>query len=235
MNRLQRLLNSSVGAKVMVATTGLLLFGFVIVHLLGNLQIYRGQEAMNSYAKMLHDLGPLLWLARLLLLAIFVVHLGLAIRLHRANRQARPEPYYVQHTAHREPFHQRRVKATRMMVITGVVILLFVLFHLMHFTFGWINPQAYGKHDEAGRHDVFGMVISGFQNPAITLTYVVAMLLLGWHLFHGAVSTLQSLGLTHPVWRPVVEKVLWALLIFVVVGNCFIPLSILLGLWPPGG
>ena len=240
MNRLQRLVQSSVGAKITIAITGLLLFAFVIVHLLGNLQLYRGRDAMNSYAETLHHLGPLLWLARLILLGLFVSHLALGFRLYRANRAARgQDDYYVKRSAHRDDLRRQKAKAAAMMLASGAVILLFVLYHLMHFTLGWIQPSAHHLTetlpDGSTRHDVYGMVIAGFQNPLHTGVYVVAMLLLGWHLFHGATSILQTLGLTHPVWRPATEKLLWFLVAFVVVGNCFIPLSILLGFGPQGG
>ncbi len=178
MNWLLRSLQSSIGRKVLVALTGVALIGFVVVHLLGNLQIFAGPDQLNSYAESLAHLGPLLWVARLGLLALAGAHIVLALKLAAENRAARPERYDV----------AGRVKATasaRSMVLTGLMIAAFVVYHLAHFTWGAAHPQFSGRLDAQGRLDVYSMVVASFQQWPIALTYAAAMVLLGLHLRHG--------------------------------------------------
>jgi succinate dehydrogenase / fumarate reductase cytochrome b subunit len=129
---------SSIGGKVTMAITGVLLFGFVVVHLLGNLLLLSGPDAINAYAKWLFDKGVLLWLARLGLLAVFVLHVVTGIRLARANKQARPVAYSKQSTV-------QATFASRSMVLTGLTMLVFVVYHLLHFTFGVTNPAHFAR------------------------------------------------------------------------------------------
>ena len=224
MNWLIRGLKSSVGAKFVVAITGLMLFGFLIAHLLGNLQIFLGPEALNNYAAKLQELGPLLWVARIGLLAVFVVHLSFALRLSWLNRRARPVPYGVQ-----KPILSTH--ASRSMVSTGIVVLLFVIYHLMHFTLGVaIRPDFHDLVDPSGRHDVYRMVVLGFQQPAIALFYIIAMLGLGTHLFHGIASFFQSIGWNAPRYRPLTLWMGRGLTLAIVVGNIAMPLAALTGI-----
>ena len=224
MNWLVRGFKSSVGAKFVVAITGLLLIGFLLAHLLGNLQIFLGADALNSYAAKLQELGPLLWVARIGLLAIFVVHVSFALRLNWRNKRARPIAYGVQ-----KPI--KSTHASRSMASTGVVVLLFVIYHLMHFTLGVaIRPDFHALTDPSGRHDVYRMVVLGFQQPAIAMFYIVAMLGLGTHLFHGIGSFFQSIGWNGPRYRPLTVWLGRGLALAIVIGNIAMPLAALAGI-----
>jgi len=233
---LGEVLASSVGAKFLVAITGFLLTLFVIVHLLGNLQIFLGRDAMNSYAHYLKSLGPLLWIVRGGLLAVFVVHLFLAMRLWKRSLDARPTPYK----------YQRFTKATwmsRSMWLTGLVILAFVAFHLAHFTFGWIsrvddgagNMVSYldlkdAQHKQKtgeDRQDVYRMFIDGFRSVPIVATYLACMILLGLHLRHGVRSVFQTLGLNHVKYNFAFELLGYGVTGAVVLGNVLMPLAVL--------
>lgn len=221
--------NSSIGIKVIVAITGGLLLLFVIGHLIGNLQVFLGPDALNEYGEKLRAIPALLWAVRIGLLAVFLVHVIFTIRLALLNRQARPVAY-AKKTA---------IKATlssRTMVVTGLMTLAFILYHLMHFTFRVTNPQYQNLVDTHGRFDVYSMVIMGFQNVFISIAYIVAMLLLGYHLSHGIASIFQTIGWNNPRTQPFFERLAFVIAAFIVIGNISIPISILLG-WVglPGG
>ncbi len=229
MSSLRNALRSSVGSKTLMALTGLALLGFVLGHLVGNLQIFAGQEKLNAYAQMLKDSGPLLWGARIGLVVVFVMHIATAIRLTLANRAARPDAYVVQ-------VNQRTTYAARTMLMSGLIVLAFVIFHLLHFTLGVTHPEfaAEGMVDSAGRHDVAKMVVLGFQSIPVSCAYVVAQLLLGLHLMHGVSSLFQSLGVQHPQLAFLERGAGRAVAAVVVIGNCSIPLAILAGFVPEG-
>lgn len=214
---------SSLGSKYLMALTGFGLLGFVIAHMLGNWQVFLGPEALNSYAAKLKDMGPLLWVARLGLLALFLAHIGMGIRLTLANRAARPIPYQVK-------TYRQATLASRSMLPTGLVILAFVLFHLAHYTFCLVDPSYHSLFDSEGRHDVYRMTVMGFQNPIVSGSYLVAMLLLAFHLAHGFQSLFQSLGLSHPNWVELVRKASIGLAVVIFVGNASMPLAVLFGL-----
>lgn len=231
-----RTFRSSIGAKWLMAATGLALLLFVIAHMLGNLQVFLGRDRLNNYAEGLQHLGALLWVARLGLLALFVIHVVTAIRIANENKAARPVPY-----ATLQP--QVTSYAARTMVMSGLIVLAFVAYHLAHFTWGWTNPDHYAMHESvmrpegAGgalvsvpRHDVYGMVIAGYQVWWIAGLYVVAQALLCLHISHGASSALQTLGVTHPALKCMKDKLGPAIALVIFVGNCSIPASILLGL-----
>ncbi|MBI1901862.1 MAG: succinate dehydrogenase cytochrome b subunit [Planctomycetia bacterium] len=220
MKRFWEIFGTSIGCKAVMAVTGLLLFLFVIAHLLGNLLVFAGQDALNDYAAKLQGLGAGLWIARLGLLAIFVVHIYAAFRLTRINALARPEPYQKEESIN-------VTFASRQMLASGLVVLLFVIYHLLHFTLGVIDSGAFGRLDAKGRHDVYAMVVQGFQNPFLSLTYVFAMVVLGLHLWHGAPSLFQTLGLKHPAWETCIRRTCQTVVALVVLGNCLMPLSIL--------
>lgn len=222
--------NSSIGMKMTMAVTGAALIAFVIAHLLGNLQIYLGADVLNDYAKKLKSIPAVLWTFRLGLLALFAIHVLSAIRLTRMNRAARSEKYAV----------QRPVQvgiAPRMLLLSGLVVLAFVVYHLLHFTAGVTDPSHFALHDASGRHDVYSMVVLGFSQPVVSGAYIVAMLLLGMHLTHGIASVFQTLGLNEPKYRPLLTALGPVLAWLLVAGNISIPLSVLLGLvgLPPGG
>jgi succinate dehydrogenase / fumarate reductase cytochrome b subunit len=215
---------SSLASKYLLALTGLGLIGFVIVHMLGNLQVFAGREALNSYAHKLRDLGSLLWLARLGLLTLAILHVVYAIRLWLANRTARPLPYHYR-------TYRKASLASRTMIWTGSAILVFIIFHLLHFTFFLIDPGFPKLIDPIDHQsqDVYGMVILGFRNRAISLGYVAVMGVLAFHISHGFQSLFQSLGLNHPRWAGLLTWSSWILALTLFVGNSSMPLAILFG------
>lgn len=227
---LSAVFDSSVGAKLLVAATGLGLTLFVVFHMIGNLKVFQGPDAINGYAHFLkHDLGALLWIARGGLLAVFVLHLALALRLKYRTAAARPVPYQY-------PNAVRATAASRYMLTTGGVTGLFVLFHLAHYTFGWVKgaevePGRVVNYldltDAKGRHDVYSMVVAGFTNPVIVALYAAAQLALFVHLVHGVQSSFQTLGLKN---RRSARLVWWAgfvVALSILVGN----LAIVFGVW----
>ncbi len=196
-------LTSTVGQKVVVAVTGLLLVGFLAGHLLGNLKMFGPPEAINGYAYFLkHELGAAIWLARGGLVALFVTHLVLATTLKARSVAARPTPYVYMRSA-------QATLASKTMIYTGLVVGAFLLFHLAHFTFGWVKPALVedpvshtvtavdylSLTDAKGQHDVHAMVVAGFRTFWVSVIYVVAQVLLFVHLSHGIQSTFQTLGL----------------------------------------
>jgi succinate dehydrogenase / fumarate reductase, cytochrome b subunit len=215
---------SSIGGKVTMAVTGLMLFGFVVSHLLGNLQILQGPDKLNGYAKWLHDLGPLLWVARIGLLVIFVLHVATAIRLSRANKAARPVPYERPNTV-------QATMASRSMLLSGMSLLVFVIYHLLHFTFGVTNPSHHElKAQGAGGHDVYAMVTTSFGNPAIAIAYAAFMVVLFLHLSHGIQSMAQTIGFHHARYTPMIKTVSFLVALAIAGGNALLSLSVLFGL-----
>lgn len=222
MNRVSQWYLSSIGAKLVMAATGILLLGFVIGHLMGNLLMFAGPEAMNAYAKWLKDKGLLLWVVRLGLLVIFVSHVASAFRVWRLNRAARPEPYAVSS-------YLATTYAARTIMISGIIVLAFIVFHLMHYTLGVTNPEFLQLVDAKGRLNVYRMVISGFSNVAVSGVYLVAMLLLGMHLSHGVSSFFQTIGLHGSKFSSFTEKLGPACGILIFAGYASIPLAVLSG------
>ena len=229
MKWLLRGLSSSVGTKQLMALTGVALLLFVLAHMLGNLQIFLGQEAYNAYAAKLKGLGPVLWVLRGGLLGVFLLHVGCALCLTRRNRAARPVPYAVQ-----EPLAS--TYASRTMLMSGLVVAAFVVYHLLHFTLGVTDPDAYHLVDAAGRHDVYSMFVLGFQQVPVALAYVGAMVLLGLHLAHGIPSLFQTVGWNAPRYRGLTTLVGRGLAALIVLGNVAMPLAVLFGaVGLPGG
>jgi succinate dehydrogenase / fumarate reductase cytochrome b subunit len=227
-------LGTTVGSKFLVALTGLALTGFVLAHMTGNLLLFKGRDALNSYALFLKDRGALLWLARIGLLAAFVLHIVLAIRLTLRNRAARPERYVYEHTV-------QATYASRTMIWSGLALLAFVIFHLLHYTFGAVLATApdgtnffdlseslaqASPRDPARRHDVYAMTIYGFRNVPVSIAYVIAQVFLGLHLWHGIGSTFQSLGWNSPRWNPLIVTVGRSLAALVTLGNIAMPLAV---------
>jgi succinate dehydrogenase / fumarate reductase cytochrome b subunit len=251
---LRGLAMSTLAAKYVMALTGLGLTFFVIVHLFGNLLIFFGYDALNSYAEALQEHFVLLWLARTVLFAAFTVHIAVGIQFTIRNCAARPVRYFSVKPA-------QSTWAAQHMLLTGLVVMAFIVYHLLHFTFGVIDPGNFKSvipADARGRHDVSAMVVAGFSQPLVAAAYVVAQLVLGLHLAHGVWSSFQSLGINseNPLYQPsdVSKTKNWrrcsrldgrgyawlvhmfgALVVTVVVlGNCSIPLAIQLG-WRPSG
>lgn len=214
---------SSVTAKIGMAVTGAGLVGFVVAHMLGNLQIFLGQEALNAYAYKLKSMPALLWVARSGLILLFGGHLGLAFYLRKLNKAARPLKY-----AFADPVEASF--ASRTMLLSGLVIFTFLIYHLLHFTLGVTNPDTHHLVDANGHHDVYSMVVLSFQNVLISGAYIVAMLFLGLHLSHAISSMIQTLGFVSGESRAWIERIGIAMAGVLMVGNISIPLSVLLGL-----
>jgi succinate dehydrogenase / fumarate reductase cytochrome b subunit len=224
MNWLFDFWRSSIGGKVTMAITGLLLFGFVVAHLLGNLQLLAGPQAINDYAKFLAERPAMLWTARIGLLAVFVVHVVTAIRLSRANKAARPVAYAREDTV-------QATFASRSMVFSGLTLLAFVVYHLLHFTFGVTNPADFAKKGmNAGGHDVYAMVTSSFAVPAIAIAYAAFQIVLFLHLRHGIQSLAQTLGLNHGRWTPIVKQLSVWIAALIALGNVLLALSVQVGM-----
>ncbi len=219
------LYRSTIGKKIIMAVTGLVLVAFVIVHMAGNLQQFLGPERMNAYAAFLKSTGELLWLARLGLLVAAVLHVLMAYQLTQIKRAARPIDY-----AKRDP--QVSTLASRSMRWGGVLLLVFIVFHILHFTTGTVFPFAStpdASHPGFSHTDVYGNVVSAFRNPWVTLFYVVAMLFLLLHLFHGAWSSVRTLGLSKPSRNPLQRRVSTIIALVVWIGFTAVPVAVFLG------
>jgi succinate dehydrogenase / fumarate reductase, cytochrome b subunit len=218
MQRSLTFFSSSIGKKVVMAATGLVLYGFVIGHMVGNLQIYLGPKAINDYAEFLQHFlhGQGIWIARASLLVAVGLHVWTAVTLTLSNWSARPVGY-------RDWEARESTYASRTMVWSGPLLAAFILYHLAHFTLGTAHP-------EFVKGDAFHNVVVGFQNPFASAFYVLAMLALGLHMYHGFWSMLQTLGLSHLRWNPVRRTASLVLAGIVVLGNVSIPLAVLAGL-----
>lgn len=208
---------SSVAKKALMALTGLVLVGFVLGHMSGNLLYFRGQEALDAYARWLHGLGPLLWVARLVLLASVVVHVWVGISLAAENRAARAGGPQVDAT-------RRASLGSRTMPYTGVVLLGFIVFHLLHFTLRTVSPEVTAAGD-AGR--VHEMLRLGFADPLVSGFYIVSMALLCLHLGHGVSSMFQTLGWRNERWRGPLDVAAAAYGWIIFLGFAAIPVHVL--------
>jgi succinate dehydrogenase / fumarate reductase cytochrome b subunit len=220
---LTRYFVTSVGRKFLMAASGAVLVGFVIAHLLGNLQVFLGPEALNRYAFFLQSNVEFLWPARIFILAMVVVHIVTSVQLTMEARAARPVPYG----------HKAYIKATlasRTMAISGLMVLGFIVYHLLHFTFLKVHPEFSKYTDAAGRHDVYRMMVLSFQQPVISIAYIVPIFFLCAHLSHGISSMFQSLGANNVSSRPFLSTggsvLAWAIFL----GYASIPLACLFGL-----
>ena len=218
-----KLTRSSIGKKAIVAITGLLLLGFLVAHMLGNMQIFLGQDALNTYAKKLKSMPQILWMMRSGLLVVFVVHVVTAILLAVENRKARPIPYAFNKTV-------QATYVSRVMVISGVLILIYVIYHISHFTTGSIHSQYFHFTDSQGRHDVYSMVVASFQNGWINAAYVLFMGVLCFHLGHAAVSFSQTLGWATDKNLPIYRKIGLTIAVVLFAGYVAIPLAVTLGI-----
>jgi len=223
MVRLVSHFQSSVGKKMAMALTGLGLVGYVIFHMLGNLQLFEGPHALNRYAAFLRDMPILLWAARIGLLSMAMFHIGLALQLSIRNHRARP----VEYTIHR--YRQASI-ASRTMAISGIALLLFVGFHLMHLTAGVIDPGFSDRHDSEGYRDVYGKVVHAFQNPFVVILYLVGQLGLALHLSHAIASSVQTMGFEHAALNRLLKAFGPVIGLIVALGNVAIVLAVFLGI-----
>lgn len=227
MNIVTRIFDSSLGKKYIMALTGFGLFGFVIAHLIGNLQVFLGPEAINRYGSFLQSMGELLWVARISLLVMVLLHIWAAIKLSAENRAARPIAY--------ENYNPTSASyASRTMLMSGLIIFFFIIYHLLHFTvqipgINFTNTDFRLLEDAKGRHDVFTMMVLGFRQPIVSGFYIIAMTLLSLHLSHGVSAMFQSLGWKKKSYANALNGFATAISIFIFVGYISIPIAILLG------
>jgi succinate dehydrogenase / fumarate reductase, cytochrome b subunit len=211
--------DTTIGKKAVLAVSGVILFGFVIQHMLGNLQVFLGPDVYNHYAESVKSNPALVWSVRGLLLLALITHVVLVVQLYARSLAARPVAYRV-----KKNIATSYAGAT--MKYSGPALLLYILFHLAHFTAPGLSL---GDH-EFSPVDVYGNFVASFQLPWVTLLYVTANLLLGMHLYHGGFSLLQSLGLNHPRYNKRARLGARAFALLVTTGNVAMPLSVLFGL-----
>jgi succinate dehydrogenase / fumarate reductase cytochrome b subunit len=219
---------TAVGKKYVMAITGLGMIGFVVFHMIGNLKMYQGSEDLNKYAhfleKLLYPIVPekgTLWILRAGLIAMLLLHLHAAYTLTVMNRRARPVKYQS------ERDYQAASFASRSMRLTGVVVLLFVVWHLLDLTFGVVNDYTGTKVD--GTKDVYGAVVATFDRPVVAVFYILANLALGTHLFHGVWSLFQSLGWNNPRFNRWRRAIATGVAAIVVIGNVSFPVAVMAG------
>ena len=210
-----RFYDSTIGKKAIMAVTGLILSGFLVLHMLGNLQVFLGREVMNHYAESLHANQGLLWAARSILLLSVVLHAWAALQLTAVKAAARPVGYV-------KPGNVQGSIGSRTMMLSGPVIGLFVIGHLLHLTTGTIHPQFVELH-------AYENVVNGFSNPIASGLYVVAMILVGFHLSHGIWSMFQSVGFSHPRYTPLIKKFAAIFSWILIIGFIAVPISVLAG------
>ena len=211
--------DTTLGKKLVMAITGIIMVGFVIGHMAGNLQVFLGPEVFNGYAALLHTSAELLWVVRLVLLASVVLHMISALQLALLARKARPQNYVKQKST-------TSTYASRTMYWSGPIVGVFIVYHLLHFTVGTVHPtQPFLGHEAAYQN-----VIAGFQIVPVSLFYIFAMCLLCLHLYHGVWSMFQSLGLAHPRYTPLLKKLSVALSFIVAIGFSSVPVAVMLGI-----
>lgn len=219
---------SSLGKKYIMAVTGFFLFAFVAGHLVGNLQIFLGPEAINRYGHFLQSNVELLWPVRIGLLTIVGLHIWSAIKLSLENKAARPVPY-AEYKALGSTY------ASRTMLVGGLIVLAFIVYHLLHFTVRVKAINLTGQsfldipHDMENRYDVFRMMVLGFSNIWVVLFYVVGVGLLCLHLSHGASSMFQSIGWKNSAYRPFLDKGAKIVAVLIFLGYISIPVAIQAG------
>jgi len=218
------LYQTSIGKKWVMGITGIMLMGFVLVHMIGNLHMYEGPSHFNAYGEALRDLGGelaprtvVLWLLRLGLIAAFVLHIHAAVSLTRINHAARPQKYQSDRT------YLAANWASRSMRWTGVIILLFLIFHLADLTWGW------WLGDDYIRGDVYNNVVRSLSSVPIAVIYVIANIALAVHLYHGAWSLFQSLGLNNPRFNGARRTFATGFALVILVGNLSFPIMTVAG------
>lgn len=214
---------SQVGRKVLSGLTGLFLVFFVIFHLVGNLAIFGEPDAMNAYSLMLHGFGPFLWVARIGLVLIFVIHAWVGISVWLRKRKARPQDYKV-YSSKGEP--SRQSLSSRSMLFTGIILIIFVVLHVNTFALGVTDDVVL---DGRTTHDIKTLVVDTFQNPVYAFGYAIAMILLGAHLGHGIWSAFTSLGVSSKKVSALLYTVGVAAAVLLAIGFLFIPLYVYFG------
>jgi succinate dehydrogenase / fumarate reductase cytochrome b subunit len=214
--RVARFYESTIGKKAIMAVTGLLLFGFLIAHMLGNLQIFLGPAVMNHYAETLHGNPPLLWTVRAILFVSVVLHIWASIQLSLIKKEARPIGYLKY-----KPVQSSW--ASRTMMLSGPIIAAFVVFHLLHLTTGTIHPQFVPLH-------AYENLVNGFLVAPFALVYIAVMVFVGFHLSHGGWSMFQSVGFSHPRYTPLIKRLAAVVAWVLIAGFISVPVAVLLGI-----
>jgi succinate dehydrogenase / fumarate reductase, cytochrome b subunit len=209
------LYRSTIGKKVIMAVTGLIMAGFLVMHMAGNLQAFDGSTRINGYSAFLHSTGELLWLARVVLLVAVVLHINAAIQLTRIARAARPLDY-----AERRP--QVSTIASRSLRWGGVILAAFIVFHILHMTTGTVHPSFTPG-------DVYHNLVTGFRVWPVAAFYLVSMGALGLHLYHGVWSSARTLGIARPTPHPLHRPVAIVVSVVVAAGFALIPIAVLAG------
>ena len=212
-----RFYQASIGKKAVMAVTAVVLFGYVLGHLAGNLQVYAGAEQMDRYAAFLHSMPVLLWGVRFLLLVSVVLHITASIQLTILKQQARPVSY-VKKTAIGSNV------ASRSMIWSGAMIAAFVTYHLLDLTTGAANTSQYQDLH------AYENLVHSFQRVPVSIFYMAAMVLLGMHLYHGIWSIFQTLGFSHPRYTPIIKRAAAWVAVVITAGFISIPISVLTGL-----
>jgi len=226
-------LKSTILSKIVMAVSGIMLVGYIVVHTAGNMLIFVGKDAINSYSAFLHSLGPALWVIRLVLVLGAVLHVITSISLKFHNLGSKPQKYAVKN-------YVKAKLTSRTMIWTGLLIFCFVLYHLLHFTFRTTNPQHYMPEFFKPVHavsdvlmerlDVYTMIVLGFRNPLISLVYIVGVILVGFHLNHAIQSMFQTLGFNQKNYFSCLEQTGKWISIIVTVCLISIPVSVIFGL-----
>jgi len=216
MNWVRALWTSSVGKKAVMAVTGLIMLAYLITHVLANLLIFQGPEKINAYSRFLHGTGGALWAARLVLLAAVGLHIVAAVQLASRRRAARPIGYAAGRESQVSTLASRTIRWGR------ALILVFLVYHILHFTLGTVHPSFVGG-------DPYHNVVAGFSNPLVVLFYEVALVAVGLHLYHGIWSSGRSLGLSSPSPQPLRRQLALALSLMVWAGFTIIPIAVYAG------
>ena len=223
MTTFSNLYHSTLGKKYIMALSGAGLFGFVVAHMLGNLQVFLGPEQLNAYAVFIKSRPLLLWGGRLGLLILVFLHILTAVQLTLRNRAARPEKYDQS-----KPY--KASYASRTLMLSGAGLFAFIVYHLMHFTAGMVDPAYLQLRDSANRHDVYRMTILGFSHRGVSAFYIASMALLCLHLSHGVGSTFQSIGFKNKNTAAWIDRASKILAVVVFLGNSSMPLAVLAGI-----
>ena len=211
-----------------MASSGLALFLFVVLHMLGNLQIFLGPDAINEYGHFLQSKPELVWPARIGLLVMVLLHIWSAIKLTAENRAARPAGY-----GEYKPVGSSY--ASRTMMVSGLVIFTFIIYHLLHFTVqiegvNFAKTNFVQLHDAKQRHDIYNMMVIGFSQPLVSIFYIVSMALLSLHLSHGVSSMFQSLGWKNRKYGKFIDRLALVVAAVLIIGYSAIPIAVLTGI-----
>lgn len=220
------LFKNSVEKKIVMAITGLVMILYLIAHLLGNLTVFKGQSAINTYGSILRSMGILTWLTRVIMISALLIHIYFGVMLTIENRKARAIPYRIKKNL-------RSTFASRNMIWTGLFIVLYIIYHLLNFSFPLINRELFAARnlDALGQPDIYNMVIRNFQEIGISITYTIAIIAIALHLYHGIQSLFQTVGLNTENTIPVIIKAGRITSLILMLGFLSIPVAIFTGIF----